>query len=213
MLEPLFGAGWLWLCCRSWAWIPIFTDSVGLVLQPGAPPRTCLSQTHAFSGAQVQRWPARAGSAGVPAFLGAERPLMDSGRGVGPTACSSLRAHLRVLVGAVPSPTRSGRESMWESHGYMRVKSQAGGCPGIRTGSRVGPPFPSSPFSPSVAPVGAHVPWSAEISLTWYSPHLGASWGSRSAGWAPWGGVSEEDPRPLLRAPPGDSRCPGACLR
>lgn len=103
-----------------------------------------------------------AGLGGVPAFLGAERPLMDSGRGVGPTACSSLRAQLRVLVGVVPSPTRSGREPMWESKGYIRVKRQTGGFPGIRTGSRVGPPFPSSPFSRSVPLTG----WSP-CALVW----------------------------------------------
>lgn len=45
--------------------------------------------------------------------------------------------------------------------------------------SRVGPSFPSSPFSPSVPPVGARAPGPGGIWLTRNSPQLGVSRGPR----------------------------------
>lgn len=74
---------------------------------------------------------------GAPAILGAERPLMDSVRlsSAGSSAHLSLRAQWRVLVQKVPSPTRSGRGSLWESNGYTRVKNGTGGSPGQLNGA------------------------------------------------------------------------------
>lgn len=93
---------------------------------------------------------------------------------------------------------------MWESNGYMRVKSQAGGCPGIRTGSRVGPPFPSSPFSPSVAPVGAcALVWGHLSDLVFPPSPPGGFLGVPECGMGSMGRGLRGRPAASLRAPPG----------
>lgn len=127
---------------------------------------------------------------GVPAFLGAERPLVDAGHGTGSAAQSSLPAQWRVPVAAAGSPSRSGRGSMWASNDYISVRMGQEGPQGSGWDSRVGAPCPSSPFKP-LRPArwrpSAQVHRSLAGSL---SPHLGASWVSPRAGWAPWGGDS-----------------------
>lgn len=61
-------------------------------------------------------------AASAPAFLGAERPLVDVGRGADFAARSSPRVQWRVRVWADPSPTRSGPGSMWASSSYIKVR-------------------------------------------------------------------------------------------
>lgn len=126
---------------------------------------------------------------GAPAFLDAERPLVDAGHGTGSAAQSSLPAQWRVPVAAARSPSRSARGSMWASNDHISVRMGQEGPQGSGWGSRVGPhvlPHHSSPYIPPLAPERPGPQESGRFAI----PHLGASWVSPRAGWAPWGGDS-----------------------
>lgn len=116
-------------------------------------------------------------AASAPAFLGAERPLVDVGRGADFAARSSPRVQWRVRVWADPSPTRSGPGSMWASSSYIKVRMGQEGPQGStqsQDGATGWDPhfFPHIP-DPYIPPVDACAPRSGGVWLALYSPAPG----------------------------------------
>lgn len=139
------------------------------------------------TGTRVRRSERREASA--PAFLGAERPLVDVGRGADCAARSSPRAQWKVPVWADPSPTRSGPGSVWASSGYIRVRRGQEGPQGSTQGqdgaAGWGPHFFPHHPGPYIPPVGACALRSGGVWLALYPPARGLPGGPLAQGVLP----------------------------
>lgn len=128
-------------------------------------------------------------AASAPAFLGAERPLVDVGRGADFAARSSPRAQWRVRVWADPSPTRSGLGSMWASSDCIKVRMGQEGPQGSTQGqdgtAGWGPHFFPHHPGPYIPAVGSCAPRSGGVWLALYPPARGLPAGPPEQGGLP----------------------------